>query len=66
MKAFRGMKVITGAKNILEAENILDMAETNNGGHTIMIVSIDLGLEVDENHKTLYLYTVYISECQKI
>ena len=53
MRAFREMKVIT------EAENILDMAETNNGGHIIMIVSIDLDLEVDENHKTLYLYTVY-------
>ena len=54
MKAFREMKVFT------EVANILDMAETNNGGHTIMIVSIDLVLEVDENHKTLYLYTVHI------
>lgn len=45
-----------------EAENILDMAETNNGEHTIMIASIDLDQEVDENHKTLYLYTVYLSE----
>ena len=54
MKAFREMKVFT------EVANILDMAETNNGDHTIMIVSIDIVLEVDENHKTLYLYTVHI------
>ena len=46
MKAFREMK--------LEAVSISDMAETNNGGHhTIMIASIGLDLEVDENHKTL-------------
>lgn len=56
MKALKKMKVTT------EAENILDMAETNNGDHTIMIASIDLDQEVDENHKTLYLYTVYLSE----
>lgn len=49
------MKAFTEVKVSMVAVNILDMAETNNGDHTVIITDTDLDLEVDKF--VLHLYT---------
>lgn len=54
MTTFVEIKVIT------KVMNTLDMTVTNNGGHTIIVRSIDQDLEVDKPNKSIFVQCTYV------